>query len=455
MTNSDIVPFEMLLAWPLLIYILVRIDRRHGDAPLFIAYAYIAGLAVNHWFGGLVHSFPWKPFANSTTTIDGFAATTLGLAFFVLGAALVPKLHSAPRIRRSATAVHTLQSVDRSGHRVGTILLTVGVASWLANMTFIGGLPSMAAILSGGKQLLLGGICLKSWLAWQDNDTRSVFRWLALGFAFPAYTILVEGFLGFGMTFLMTILIFVSTFYRPRWHIGVGGLVALFAAMSLYVSYVENRANIRSQVWGGATMENRVDSVMKMIGEIGPFDVGNPAHLSHVDARLNQNWLVGAAIGYVPALRDYAHGETLFMAVIALVPRAIWPDKPVVGGSMGLVEAYTGINFAWGTSVGIGQVLEFYINFGYVGIAVGFLIFGIILRYIDLRLCLCLQNEVWNEVALWFAVGSSMLQPIGQLVEISASMGAAAVVGVLVGHYATRKSDAARPVRTPINRRRF
>ncbi len=46
------------------------------------------------------------------------------------------------------------------------------------------------------------------------------------------------------------------------------------------------------------------------------------------------------------------------------IPRALWPNKPVVGGSGDLVSTYTGIRFADGTSVGIGQVLESFVNFG-------------------------------------------------------------------------------------------
>ena len=46
------------------------------------------------------------------------------------------------------------------------------------------------------------------------------------------------------------------------------------------------------------------------------------------------------------------------------------------GGGGTIVQDFTGIEFADGTSVGAGQVLEFYVNFGTWGVIGGFLLFG-------------------------------------------------------------------------------
>ena len=89
---------------------------------------------------------------------------------------------------------------------------------------------------------------------------------------------------------------------------------------------------------------------------------------------MNQNQLVGAAVQYLESgYAPFATGDTLIQSALAIIPRAIWPDKPVFAGSPGLVTQYTGIQFAAGTSVGVGQVLEFYINFGSPGVVGGFL----------------------------------------------------------------------------------
>ena len=90
-------------------------------------------------------------------------------------------------------------------------------------------------------------------------------------------------------------------------------------------------------------------------------------HLFALDQRLNQNYLVGMGV----MRHREGEAELLYGATVpfwALIPRAIWPDKPAVGGGGDLVSQFTGIKFAEGTSVGVGQVLEFYMNFGMPGV---------------------------------------------------------------------------------------
>src|SRR5205814_7729697 len=100
-------------------------------------------------------------------------------------------------------------------------------------------------------------------------------------------------------------------------------------------------------------------------------------HRGAIDRRLNQNFLVGAAAASLESGQvEYASGATLGNMIVALIPRAIWPDKPAVGGGGSVVADFTGIEFAEGTSVGAGQVLEFYVNFGTWGVIGGFLLLG-------------------------------------------------------------------------------
>ena len=74
---------------------------------------------------------------------------------------------------------------------------------------------------------------------------------------------------------------------------------------------------------------------------------------------------------------DFAYGGTV--PLWGFVPRALWPDKPAVGGGGSLVSEYTGIPFGEGTSVGAGQVLELYVNFGIPGVLAGFTGLGFLL----------------------------------------------------------------------------
>jgi hypothetical protein len=429
--SFNLVSMEMLLAWPLLIGLLLFLDKRHGRLPLFLSYAYIAALGTQHWFGALAHAMPWNPFPDSTDTIAGFTYTTLGLACFVLGTVVMPR----PRMlatNGSGLAYAVPIEMHMMGHHYAKLLFVAGALGWVADPTPLNGLPSVTSVISAAKQLLIAGICLKCWLAWHERDRKRLFKWLCAGLAFPVYSVLVTGFLGFGITFLMTILIFVGAFFRPRIPLVVGGSIALLVGIGFFASYLEHRETLRDAVWGNKSLDARIEAVQTMVTSMGPFDPYNQTHLQALDTRLNQNVLVGAAIAYVPAAKEFAAGKTIYFAVIALIPRAIWPDKPVTAGSMGMVSDYTGIRFAEGISVGMGQVLEFYVNFGTIGVVVGFFLFGMLVRFLDMRIADRLQAANWPQFALWFGAGSATLQPIGQLLEITSSMAGAALLGILL-----------------------
>jgi hypothetical protein len=426
--GADTVSIELLAVWPLLLVTLMWLDRRHGDLPLFIVYSYVAAFAINYWFGAMVHSVPTDASIFAIDTPDGFALSTWGFVFLVSGAAAYPALRP-----NNSQQTH-LASVSRkaaSAGRATTVLVALGLCSWIIELSPLANVPSVGAAINGGKQLLIAAICLKCWLAWTHGKKGMLLLWLLLGFAFPLYTILFLGFLGFGISYLSSILIFVGTFYRPRWRVFAAGLLSIYAGLCVFIGYAENRQQIREAVWGGQPMEVRVDAVQKMISDIPLFDPSNLDHRRMIDLRLNQNWLVGASMQYVPAYQPYADGETLYMALIALVPRALWPDKSVTAGSGNLVTEYSGIGFAEGTSVGIGQVMEFYVNFGWPGVAIGFFILGLGLRFIDLRVSRSIRDHEWGYAGFWFAIGLAAIQPIGQLVEVSSSIAAAAVFGLV------------------------
>ena len=141
-------------------------------------------------------------------------------------------------------------------------------------------------------------------------------------------------------------------------------------------------------------------------------------HLFALDVRLNQNYLVGVGV------MRHREGETelLYGATVpfwALIPRAIWPDKPAVGGGGDLVSQFTGITFAEGTSVGTGQVLEFYMNFGMPGVLAGFAVLGFILMRLDQRMMRALAMGNIHGLVQCALPGLALLQPLGSLLEIA------------------------------------
>ena len=119
----------------------------------------------------------------------------------------------------------------------------------------------------------------------------------------------------------------------------------------------------------------------------------------------------------------YARGDTLWDALLALIPRAIWPDKPITAGSGNLVSRYHRHRFAAGTSVGVGQVMEFYANFGTLGVVIGFMIMGVFVTALDWQAANGWRARDLHGFVLWFLPGIALLQVGGQLVEIDGQRG--------------------------------
>ena len=421
--------------WVALPTLMFLLHSRRGGIGGFLVYSYLLVFLVAHWFGALAHASPWATFVDPTDTIIGFRYSTYALIALCVGASLIeiarPPRHYSIDDAKSAERQATLEELDQLGRR---LFLPIGILSWICTYTPLTDLPSASAVLSVGKQCLVLAICLLCWSSWYRGQRSRFTGWLAASALLPVVTVVSAGFIGYGIVMVTTILSFVAMFYRPRRVLLIGLLAMLYCGVSLWITYAEHRNEIRASVWGGESAATSFNKVLEVFWGIRPFDYSNPEHLDALDLRLNQNSLVGAAIRNTPTLVAFREGETIYAALAAVIPRAIWPDKPVGAGSGTYVSQHTLIPFAEGTSVGMGQVLELYINFGTAGIVIGFIVLGALLRYMDVLLVEALTRNDWRFVMLMFLVGSGMLQAGGSLAEISASSASGWVVATALAH---------------------
>jgi hypothetical protein len=256
---------------------------------------------------------------------------------------------------------------------------------------------------------------------------------------------LASGFLGYGVYAASILLVFVCSYYRPRWHLLVGLTVLVYLGLSIFVTYMRDRGDFRDTVWGGRGYGDRIEKIYTMFSQFEWFDPHNDRHLETVDGRLNQNYLVGMAVenlqkGAVP----YANGSTIANAMLALIPRIIWPDKPARAGSPMIVSEYTGLTFAEGTSVGVGQVMEFYINFGRWGIIAGFFCFGLIIRWFDWKAASCLAREDEMGFMTWFLPALAFMQTGGSLIEVVGSFAASTILVLAVNAFLVKPATPGR-----------
>ncbi len=92
--------------------------------------------------------------------------------------------------------------------------------------------------------------------------------------------------------------------------------------------------------------------------------------------RLNQGWHLGKVLKWVPKREDFSDGEDMLGDIEGtLLPRVLFPTKKFIG-SQDKFHKYTGYRLIGTTSMTIGVLGDFYINYGYWGSMVGLFIFG-------------------------------------------------------------------------------
>jgi hypothetical protein len=426
-----------IVLWVLAVVLVIAMRLRLHQRSTGLVLAYMANLWLIHWPAALTYLFPISAGADAERVIHGFHYSTLGILGFAAGAVLfAPFALRAIEPPRSQTSAAERRLPDE---RLPATYVLIGIISYLVLTPLLGRIPTVSALSGATTQLVIGGFCLGLWYFWFAGQRKKFVLLLLLAFALPMITILRQGFLGYGAVALITIVSFIAVFYRPRWRLVLMGATVAYLGFSFYVTYMRDRGELRESVWGGQSAVERVARLSRTLTGIEWFNPANPMHILRITGRLNQNYLVGAAVERIEAGgKDLANGETVWHAIISLVPRAIWPNKPVRAGSPDIVTNYTGITFARGTSVGIGQVMEFYINFGGIGVIVGFIILGMIITMIDTWAGMRLWAGDWLQFAVWYLTGLAMIQAGGSLIEVVSSAAAAMLAVLLVNRYVVR-----------------
>ncbi|HXP85609.1 MAG TPA: hypothetical protein VN841_12860 [Bryobacteraceae bacterium] len=402
----------------------LRWKRRATSVGLVYAFLFILWLL--HWVGAAFYLREWPGASPLPVVLAGLRESTYAVLAFAAGSLLLaPVLLRLFRTRQNVEITH-------QPHRdLPLAYLVTGCGAYVAG-SVLGRLPSMAAASSVSEQFLIVAICLRLRQAWLQRDTPRILIWSVATFLLPFFTIFTQGFLGFGAMASFTILCFLSNSVRSLWRFTASAVILGMLFLSLYVSYMRDRKAIRDSVWGGESWEERTDRVTTMLRNLEWFNPLNDDHARRIDGRLNQDYLVGRSVEFLEGRDNFANGETIRDALLALVPRIIWPDKPVSAGSGRLVARFTGLRFAEGTSVGIGQVMEWYANFGSAGVWVWFLLVGGILGIVDAQAGRHLRNGNWQAFTIWYLPAMSLLNIGGSMVEVSASAGAALIVAVFL-----------------------
>ena len=196
------------------------------------------------------------------------------------------------------------------------------------------------------------------------------------------------------------------------------GCFVLFMVQNVKTSY-------RDITWRGKEVDNKstlfmdvafdkLSNIDKLINTDGFF----PVYM-----RTNQGYNIAVVMRRIPANQDFDNGNHLFLAAAsALVPRLIWPDKPLAGGKESM-KYYTGyIIEGWSTNVS--PLGEAYGSFGPVWGIFYMFVLGIFIRWVYKRVFVIAQNlpllVLWIPVLFYqitFSMETDSLQIFNSLLK--------------------------------------
>lgn len=419
MTDAVLLVVWLALAAALVLF---GVSRRQATGGLTLGY--FLSLSLIHVPGVLPYVVEGPELRFREATMLGFRVTLLGMAAYVVGAMVARRLEKRRTRRGPVPAADRAAIFDRFGWRA----IGVGAFCYFVLTPILGRIPSMTAIFSQLGGLLVLGICMRLYSASLVNDRKRTFSALALVPVLPLSSLLANGIINYGTNWAIGVVSFLFGFSRRRRLYVIAAPFAIFLGLSFFVAYMGQRESIRESVWQQrAGLSERLIRASTIITEFKLLDLGRPLDRYVIAGRLNFNEQLGLGVkrhelGQV-TLR---HGSTIDPT--ALIPRALWPDKPFKAGGGTLVTEFSGIYYDPSKiSVGAGQVLEFYMNFGILGVIAGFLGLGYIFGWMDWNIGRGFAEADLRRVLLYGLPGLNLLAPGGNLLETLVALVAAMV----------------------------
>lgn len=242
---------------------------------------------------------------------------------------------------------------------IGIVLMSIGLVSGFVSAFLPAGFDYLGYLL--GKLLFVGIFYVLC------SDIRNKQLYIILGLASLIIQTIINGMFGeLIYTSLLGLLLLIIGKKKPFHYKLI--LVIVGAVFILILQSI--KAEYRSYAWygEGVSDQSNTEVFFNLIGD----RISNPENFFDKEknfslvVRFNQGMLQAKVMNYVPSVRPYAGGETIYKSLLAsFVPRFLWPDKPMAGGLWNM-EYFTGLIIS-GYSMNIGPFGEAYGNFGSFG----------------------------------------------------------------------------------------
>lgn len=406
---------SLLVIWIYLSIVTIRRTLKAGSVGLPIAML----LTISFFYGGgFVYAIPGYTHLridgdinlknydfNEWEMVGASFISLLGVLGFSIGL----------RVYSSVKSVEKLSySVPRSS-KANSIIIFFGIVSFIGyvgqylNLTF----PMSQAIIETSRNIAVPFICLGAYHARRTG--KGIKIWLLISILIPMYYFVVLGFMSYGFMYESAILAFWMTQLKKN-EIGYFktffiSCLILYVLLQGFVVWFSFRDEFRRLIWQGVN-GSIFDTIIKALSEATLLTPWNNPALDMINLRLNLNLFIAKMLewhGLHPYLK--LSGSSLYIIPLVFIPRFIWSGKPGKGGS-DFMREHTGIPLSEASSFGTGSVFEFYVNFGSVGVLVGFMILGFCIGWLDRRAAEELRLGNYFKFTQFYVIGVIAIDPL-------------------------------------------
>lgn len=348
------------------------------------------------------------------TVQRGLTVAFSGVIAFTCGAFLVAKMSTATpaqpaNIPFSKNAFNVILGIGLTGIALTQVKLPI---------------PMLGALQQVGQLTFICAIAFGLLMAMRGIRGR-ISLWVGLSIALPFYYLFMTGFMSYGFQAFIIISVFFMAVIMKRSPSTVkfipALIVVLYALVSLLVVWLSFRTELRAVLWSDAGFIERFDALWLAFSKSTLLNPFNFESVDHVVTRANHGLWVGKVIEYHelhPELR--LHGSGLLLSLVAWVPRFIWPGKPEAGGTL-MLETHAGHEFSSNVTFGAGQVIDFYVNFGWAGVIIGFFLMGLLVGFIDRYAARALKSGNLIIAAKFFVLGLCLTRSLSEVFFLMSS----------------------------------
>jgi hypothetical protein len=246
---------------------------------------------------------------------------------------------------------------------------------------------------------------------------------------------------------IFLIVTFAFIFSGRRFSVKQGAIAAILLTIGLTIGMIYGTTfrNVKGSE-ESQSAEKYTENIFQTVDQVGKSDVYNTLIFGAVNftERVDVLSTLAVVVSSHEQLKPYeeAYGldDNIWNEMSTfMIPRVIWPDKPVVSDARRYSDLY--FNYG-GSSYAVTPVGDLLRNYGIVGIPIGMFVLGLILRFTYRSLVEGQSPVIWRLTLYFMLLASVSYEGFyGTIIPVLFKIGLTTVIGILFVNVIAKRID--------------